>query len=159
MEWYNWLTLFGGSALFGAIAVDIYVKIKYSSKKVIERKKKERDDELGRLISGVVKKELEPVKQEISQVKQEITIIKSDDINVLRTANRDSLRNQLLTVFRECQFKGYRTIEDIRNFEYMFDSYKNLGGNSFMINIAEQMEHIPPQIDTKNLNCTNTKEN
>ena len=147
MEWYQWLTLFGFTALFSAILVDIYTRIKQGSKKIVEKKKAESKAELVATIKDVVQDELLPVKQNIADIKNEITIIKAEDIKVLRAANRDSLRNQLLVVFRECQAKGYKTVEDTRNFEYMFESYKNLGGNSFMLDIAEQMKHIPSKVE------------
>lgn len=147
MEWYQWLSLFGFTALFGAILIDIYTRIKQGSKKIVEKKKKENKEELVGIIKGVVQEELKPIKKDVVEIKEEITIIKVDDINILRAANRDSLRNQLLVVFRECQSKGYKTVEDTRNFEYMFDSYKNLGGNSFMLDIAEQMKHIPSKVE------------
>lgn len=147
MEWYQWLTLFGFTALFGAILVDIYTRIKQGSKKIVEKKKAENKADLTATIKEIVKDELQPVKQSMTDIKNEITIIKVEDIKLLRAANRDSLRNQLLVVFRECQSKGYKTVEDTRNFEYMFESYKNLGGNSFMLDIAEQMKHIPSKVE------------
>jgi len=178
MEWYQWVMMFGGTALVGLIIADIYIFFKSRSKKAIEKHRHAKEQDERALIADVVKEvmapscsnlesiktevinvktdleELKPikadvlaVKTEILAVKKEVTTIKKEDIKLLAAANRDSLRNQLLTVFRECQAKGYKTTEDIRNFEYMFDSYKALGGNSFMIDIAKQMEHIPPKVE------------
>lgn len=171
MEWYQWLTLFGFTALFGAILVDIYTRVKQGSKKIVDLHKKEKEQNERELIADVVKEVmspscsnlelikdklvtietevegLKPIKDDVIEIKKEISNITNSDIPLLKCANRDSLRNQLLVVFRQCEEKGYRTTEDIRNFEYMFDSYKKLGGNSFMINIAEEFSHIDHKLD------------
>ena len=127
--------------------MDIYTRFKHTSKKMINKRKEEQTEDLVKIVKKVVADELEPVKKDITEIKNEISTIKNQDIKVLKVANRDSLRNQLLNVYRDCETKGYQTMEDSKNFLYMLSSYRNLDGNSFIENIAKHMENIPTKMD------------
>lgn len=154
MEWYEWVMMFGGTGLVGLIIADIYLFFKMRGKKAIDKHKEEKELEQRKLIAEVVKEVMAPscgnlqiIKDELVEVKREIDEIKTEDIKILKAANRDSLRNQLLNHWRQCKQKGYRTTEDIRNFEYMYESYTKLKGNSFILDIAKQFDELDTKID------------
>ena len=141
-------------AVLSAIFVDIYVKIKATSKKAKERKRHEEEEEFREIITESLDKSLQPIETEISNVAKEVETVKNDvqtiknkDIDLLKTANCDSLRNQLLAVYRHCKKQGYRTEQDVENFEYMYRSYKALGGNSFIVTIHNEFNEIDVHVD------------
>jgi len=130
-------------ALLGAIALDIYVHIKNGSKKIIDKKKQESKQELADSVTAVLTPALEPIKRDIDELKASVDNIANTDIPQLKDASRDSLRNQLLAVYRHCANLEYRTEEDSENFEYMFESYTGLGGNSFIVSLHEAFRDLP----------------
>lgn len=123
------------SALAGAIVVDIFVHIKTSGKKYLDKKKKEEEAEHRAIIESVLKEQLVDIRQDLHEMKDE-------DLPAIKEAVRDSLRNQLLAVYRHCEKLGYRTVEDSQNWEHMYSSYVRLGGNSFIVSMHDDFNEI-----------------
>lgn len=146
MEWYQIIT-FIISILsflgFGAV-IQMFLKDKHdkriqNSKEVKELKKKERQDEIKEVITEVVKEELDPLKEEVRVIKEQIEYGKE--------GTKASLRNDLLNCYYDCSKKGFRTNEDIMNWQAMLSAYYNLGGNSFIV----QIDKIFNTIDTEDV--------
>lgn len=55
------------------------------------------------------------------------------------------LRDRLQQLNRYCYKKGYTTQEERENFEEMYNSYKDLGGNGVMVNTHERFFKLPSQ--------------
>lgn len=123
MELWQTIITTAITTLVGIIITDIVIRVKTSGKKHNEKRKKERLDEMREVVEEVIK----PVQVEVAEIKQDITAIRTTDIRELKKANRDSLRNQLYTIYDRCI--EYRTASDIENEAEMFDSYKTLNGN------------------------------
>lgn len=130
MVWYEILALIGLPTLGGLIFADIYARIKVSGKKVKERHKKESREE----IEKVIEKQLSPIAENLEKL--------NSSINILEEAVCSSLRNNLLDSYKISQEKGYRSMKDTENWEHLYCSYKNLGGNSFIDNLRKDFYHI-----------------
>lgn len=131
----TWLTLFlalGGSTLIALIVQGIAHLISERGKRkareieeaVQEKRQRERIQEM----RDVIKEEVQPIKERINDIAEVVDEIKTGDIVTLKDANRDSLRNQLYTLYDRCYL--YKTNDDIDNEANMFNSYTALGGNS-----------------------------
>ena len=101
--------------ILGAIAADIYIRIKARTKKAIEKRKKERQEEFKDSILPCITDAIKPLSEKIDSLEVEIKSVKDTDLPILKRANRDSLRNQLFASFRHCDKVGYRTIEDTQS--------------------------------------------
>lgn len=51
---------------------------------------------------------------------------------VIKKAICDIIRNTLYRLFREAQDKEYVTMEELSNWNELYDSYVSLGGNSYV---------------------------
>ena len=131
------------SAILGAAGVDLYIHCKNKTKRAIEKKKKERQDEMKEAILPCIEEAIKPMSDKIDTVEKDVQEIKNDDLPKLKMANRDSLRNQLFATYRHCDKIGYRTTEDTENFLHMKDSYEKLGGNGVIADIHEQFMNLP----------------
>lgn len=61
----------------------------------------------------------------------------------LEDGMKSLLRDRILQLARECIRKGYATLEERENFEAMYESYKSLGGNGVIEDVAEQFHELP----------------
>ena len=143
MQWYEILSLFGFPTLAALIIGDIYSRAKLNGKKYKEHKKAEEDVRLKKIVTEVMQKENQDIKKDIEETKQIICDIKSDDIDILKKANRDSLRNQLYDMYDRCI--EYKTNSDIENEAEMFDSYKRLKGNHGCDDRHELFKKLPTE--------------
>ncbi len=131
------------SAVLGVAGTDLYVHIKNRTKKAIDRKKKERQEELEESLVPCIEKAIKPLSDKIDSMDQDVQEVKNVDLPMLKNANRDSLRNQLFAAYRHCDKIGYRTTEDTENFLHMKDSYESLGGNGVIADIHRQFMNLP----------------
>lgn len=131
------------SAALGALAVDIYVHFKDRTKKALNKRKKERQEELQEAIAPCIDAAVKPINEKIARMEKDVQEIKNDDLPILKDANRDSLRNQLFAAYKHCSKIGYRTMDDTENFDHMFESYKKLNGNGMMIDIHKHFMGLP----------------
>lgn len=131
------------TCLIGLIVSDIYVHIKKTSKKVIDIHNKEQEDKVKALIQETMKGSLTNITSEIDDIKHDVSAIYKNDIPTLRLASQASLRDQLTNMFIRCQAQGFRTMRDTENAEHMFTSYKNLGGNSYILELMDEFRGLP----------------
>lgn len=113
----------GITALIGLIIGDVYTRIKKNGKKARERKKKEHEEE----IRKILKEEVTPLKEKITEANNRIKEIQDNDLDILKKANRDSLRYQLYRIYDTCIF--YTTADSRYSEKELFDSYRKLDGN------------------------------
>ena len=131
------------SAILGAAGVDLYIHFKNKTKKSIERRKKEHQEEMKEAILPCIQEAIKPIGDKIDDIDNDVREIKNSDIPMLKNANRDSLRNQLFAAYRHCDKIGYRTTEDTENFLHMKESYEKLGGNGVITDIHTQFMNLP----------------
>ena len=131
------------SAVFGAIAVDLYVHFKNKSKKAIEKRKEEKKEEFKEIVMPCIKDAIKPLGDKMSDVEKKVDNMADNDLPLLKQANRDSLRNQLFASYRHCAKLGYRSVEDTTNWDAMYDSYLALGGNGFIPELHDKFHAIP----------------
>ena len=54
------------------------------------------------------------------------------------------LRNSLMRLYYDCKKKGYRTVDDSKNYREMHEAYNAIGGNSFIdSDISRWFEDLP----------------
>jgi hypothetical protein len=133
----NWLpivslivTCLGIPTLATLAVTDAYKRKKENSQKVKDAKKKEWMDG----VRQAVKEETDPIRVDIKDIKHQL------ELNSAGTLA--SLRNDLLDCYYECCDKGYRTSDDIKNWQDMLIAYHNLGGNSFITEINILFEKL-----------------
>lgn len=131
------------TSLLGAIVVDIYTRVKRSSKKAIDKHKQEQIDEMRGLIKDTMKDSLVGVSKEVNDIKHDVSEIYTKDIPQLREANICSLRDQLTNMFVRCKIQKFRTLQDTENATHMFASYRTLGGNSYVPELMEEFMALP----------------
>ena len=124
------------ACLLGAIITDIYTRFKKSGRKAVEKKRQEHIADIEKIVK-------ETLGAEIEQLNRNVNSIVSQDIPVLKEANCSSLRDQLTNNFIRCHAQGYRTQRDTENCEKMYESYKSLGGNSYIKEALEEFRELP----------------
>lgn len=61
-------------------------------------------------------------------------------IKDIREAQKCSLRNQMLQIYREHKAERQLTEDEFKNFEMLFKAYKALGGNSFITKVWREID-------------------
>lgn len=131
------------TCLAGLIVSDIYVHIKKTGKKAMDKHAQEQEDKMKALIRETMKDSLNEITAEIEDIRHDVSDIYKKDIPDLRIAIQASLRDQLTNMFIRCQAQGFRTMRDTENAEHMFTSYKNLGGNSYILELMDEFRGLP----------------
>jgi hypothetical protein len=130
-----------GIPSLGALVItDIYRKHKENSEQAKELKRKQAMDD----VREVVKEEIKPTNDKLEDTKEEIKSLKTD-IAEIKTGTLASLRNDLLGCYYDCCKKGYRTSDDIHNWQDMLDAYHKLGGNSFITEVNVLFNELPSE--------------
>ena len=55
------------------------------------------------------------------------------------------MHDRIFSVYADCRAKGYATVEDIRNLEYLYRPYHKLGGNGTGTELYERIKKMPPE--------------
>jgi len=55
------------------------------------------------------------------------------------------LHDRIYQEYTLCQSKGYATVEDIQNLEYLYKPYHELGGNGTGTELFERVKSMPPE--------------
>ena len=55
------------------------------------------------------------------------------------------LHDRIFAMYAECEAKKYASVEDIRNAEYLYKPYHNLGGNSTGTELYERIKAMPTE--------------
>lgn len=92
-------------------------------------------------VTQTIRDELAPLKEDIQELNDKVTKISGGSLS--------SLRNDILTYYYKCVDKGYRNDYDYTNMHDMFESYKDLKGNSFIQDIVERFDKLPTKETVK----------
>ena len=123
--------------LVGAIVLDIYARFKAGSKKAIEKKKKIRTAEIRETVNTVMEEIVQPLLDGQTEIKNKLAVMEDGMVA--------TLRNDLLHSYDFCAKQGYRTAEDTQNWTHMYESYKALGGNSFVDSLKVDFLELPTE--------------
>lgn len=71
----------------------------------------------------------------------------------MQAAQQESIREGMLalmhdriySIYAECQKKGFATVEELKNLEYLYSPYHALGGNSTGTELFERVKKMPVQ--------------
>lgn len=55
------------------------------------------------------------------------------------------LHDRIFAMYAECSNKRYASVEDIRNAEYLYKPYHNLGGNSTGTELYQRIKAMPTE--------------
>ena len=55
------------------------------------------------------------------------------------------LHDRIFSVYAECKAKKYASVEDMRNLEYLYRPYHNLGGNGTGTELYERVKAMPTE--------------
>ena len=66
-----------------------------------------------------------------------------EHLNIQNEALKANIRNSILVIYYTQVQKGYMTTLDLSNLTELYDSYKALGGNSFVKKCVEQLLDLP----------------
>lgn len=109
-----------GTTILTLAVTSIYNHIVNHSKKAIKRREEQRRGELKILFDEFSK----PIIDKLDDAQSKL--------DKVANGTRNSLRTDILKYYYDCLKKGYRTEKDTKTFEGMFNSYVELGGNSFI---------------------------
>lgn len=129
-----WLTIIlslGGSALIGLVVTDIYKAIKAKSKKHIEATKREKQEEMREVLT----EELNPLKSELKDIK--------GDLEFVKDGLQKDLYVDLKNIYVALQKKGFATLEEKRDYNYLYNAYHNLGQNGIADGMHDKIMHMP----------------
>ena len=119
VEWYTWFSILGGSTLLGAIVMDIYARIKYNGKKVLDKNKKEKEEKEQKIISDIVDKSMETVKKDIAQINVKLDGIKTD-LDSNKSATVTGLRTDLMILRDRFRAQGFASRNDKAAWEQLY---------------------------------------
>ena len=145
MEWYTWFSILGGSTLLGAIVMDIYARIKYNGKKVLDKNKKEKEEKEQKIISDIVDKSMETVKKDIAQINTKLDGIKTD-LDSNKSATVTGLRTDLMILRDRFRDQGFASRNDKAAWEQLYKEYTQFGGNHFKEYVnqwRDEVEELP----------------
>jgi hypothetical protein len=60
------------------------------------------------------------------------------------------LHDRIFSVYAECKAKKYASVEDMRNLEYLYRPYHNLGGNGTGTELYERVKSMPTEPPIEN---------
>lgn len=135
MPWWATLIITAVTGTITWIISNALNALKQRSLKYKGMKKKEYEDMVSDIANKVVAGAFQPLEQEINTIKQ--------DISKLKEGTQASLRNDLLKTYNHCNRQGYKTKEEMQDFVDMFDAYRKLDGNSFIIELNKEFKNIP----------------
>lgn len=136
MPW--WATLIITAAVTGTITwivSNTLNALKQKSLKYKGMKKKEYEEMVSDIANKVAAETFQPLERKITVIEQ--------DISKLKEGTQASLRNDLLKTYNHCNRQGYKTKEEMQDFVDMFDAYRKLDGNSFIVELNEEFKNIP----------------
>lgn len=149
MEWYQILSLCGIPTLVGLIVADIYARIKLDGKKHVQKRKQERIEEIQEAIKDPIQKILDDYNPKLQKIEQTQNSI-SNRIRIMEDSDICVLRNGLLNSYTYCEKQGFRSTDDTESWMHMYESYKALGGNSFIDRLKQDFEKLPTEAEYLN---------
>ena len=127
----------------------LFIKRHYDKKDESLKEGKQERKEIKEAIEKIAKQNEEQY-QMIASQNDKITSL-SNDVKVLREqgnqnsqADRDMLRDAMLRIYHNCyEVKGWISVNDLENFQHMFESYTALHGNGMIPSVREKILSLP----------------
>lgn len=107
------------------------------------RIKKEKQDEMREVLSS----ELDPIEAKVDKLNEQMKLNTDGTVTLLRDRMKCSLN--------DCKKQGFASAADKANWNELYNSYKNLGGNHFREYVnawKDEMDALPPELPTDNTN-------
>ena len=142
MQWYQIVSLIVSAlaipTLFGFVWKDIYEKRKENS----DKQKAKRKQEFQENVREVIRSENKPVIEKINCIDEKLDKVSNGTLS--------TLRNDIKDCFYACVEKGYRNDYDFKNIHDLYDTYKDLNGNSFIEDIMVRFDALPSKEEFTN---------
>ena len=125
--------------------MDIYARIKYNGKKVLDKNKKEKEEKEQKIISDIVDKSMETVKKDIAQINTKLDGIKTD-LDANKSATVTGLRTDLMILRDRFRDQGFASRNDKAAWEQLYKEYARFGGNHFKEYVnqwKDEIEELP----------------
>lgn len=120
-----------------------YIKKQFKQKDEFEEFQKQKQDEKNRTdMRHIVREELVPVREDIKGVADRVSRVEGNQ-EILKSGSISALKNDILDVYYKCNKKGYRNDYDYQTVHTSFESYKGLGGNSFIVDVVFRFDNLP----------------
>lgn len=119
------------TTVVGIIIKKYFDKREEEHKKLVEAEKKDKHEELKKIVSDAVN----PIKEEVSTI--------SKDLTLLKDGNQALLRAKLYNLAEDCTKKGFATIDEKNNFENIYQKYHLLGVNGVMDGVRAEFLKLP----------------
>lgn len=115
---------------------DLHQKRKEQSDEAKARKKKEKHDEMVQACEDATNEKFKKLDERLGNI--------DGRLDIAQECDRAGLRNGLMGLYYDCDFKGFRTEDDSKNYREMHDAYNKAGGNSFIdSDVSEWFNNIP----------------
>lgn len=133
--------------IMGTLGITTYVNEKVKHK--VQAKTKQEEEQEATLqearrqkykdeLREIIREENKELKEDISSIKSELALNKRGTVTILRNDMKKSLDL--------CKDKGYATTSDKSNWNELYNTYKELGGNHFKEYVngwKQEMEELP----------------
>lgn len=84
----------------------------------------------------------------VASVQNEIKEV-NDKLDRVADGTLSTLRNDILNCYYKCREKGFRNDYDYTNIHDLWDAYKALNGNSFVEDVMNRFDNLPPKEEFK----------
>ena len=117
----NWINFIAG--IFGSSCIIVPVVMKFAK----------------RIINSNLENGLKPIQENIVHINK----VAEGRLQSYEAGMRCLLRNDILYVYMKCCKDGRRiTMQEKQSINYSFEIYKQMGGNSFVADIVEEMNEF-----------------
>ena len=155
MDWTNIVCVIL-SAIIGPLSIAIVTAaLKKQEKKIELRAEEERLHE-AKLKEKIYTETKSEITETVSAIVENKTSEFKEDFQKLSTqldkvsdGTLSTLRNDILTCYYRCRDNKFRTDYDYQNIHHMYDSYKELNGNSYVNDVITRFDNLPTEEDYK----------
>lgn len=108
---------------------------KNSEQRISESLRRERREEITAIVSKVIEEKTEPISGDVKRLNEKLDKVSDGTLS--------TLRNDITKCYYNCVEKGYRNDYDYQNVHHMYDSYKELNGNSYISDVVDRFDKLP----------------
>ena len=70
---------------------------------------------------------------------------RDEEVSSMREGMLALMHDRIFTIYTECRKKGYASVEDLRNIDYLYQPYHRLGGNGTGTELFERIKAMPTE--------------
>lgn len=108
---------------------------KNSEQRISESLRRERREEITAIVSKVIEEKTEPISGDVKRLNEKLDKVSDGTLS--------TLRNDITKCYYNCVEKGYRNDYDYQNVHHMYDSYRELNGNSYIADVVDRFDKLP----------------